>query len=46
MTTTGDPDADINLGELIGSENEDGLVELRAEDLGGEELERLAVDLD
>ena len=46
MTTTSDPDADIDLGELVGSEDEDGLVELRPEDLGGEQLERLAVDTD
>ena len=46
MTTTGDADADIDLGELVGAEEEDGLVELRPEDLGGEELERLAVDPD
>ena len=46
VTTTGDADADVDLGELIGAEEEDGLVELRAEDLGGEQLERLAVDTD
>lgn len=46
MTTTGNPDADIDLSELVGAEEEDGLVELSPEDLGGEQLERLAVDLD
>jgi hypothetical protein len=46
VTTTSDPDTDVDVGELIGTDNEDGLVELRPEDLGGEQLERLAVDLD
>lgn len=46
VTTTSDPDANIDLGELIGAENEDGLVELRPEDLRGKELEGLAVDTD
>lgn len=46
VTTTGDADADIDLSELVGTEEEDRLVELRPEDLGGEQLERLAVDTD
>jgi len=46
VTTTGDADADIDLSKLVGAEEEDGLVELRPEDLGGEQLERLAVDTD
>lgn len=46
MTTTSDPDADIDFGKLVGAENEDGLVELRPEDFWGKELEGLAVDPD
>lgn len=46
MTTTGNADADVDLGELIGTEDENGLVELRPEDLRGKQLERLAVDPD
>jgi hypothetical protein len=46
MTTTGDLDADIDTGELIKTEEEDGLVELGPEDLSGEQLEGSAVDLD
>lgn len=46
VTTTGNPDADVDVGELIGAQDEDRLVELRPEDLGGEQLERLAVHTD
>ena len=46
MTTTSDPDADVDLSKLVGTEEEDGLVELRPQDLGSEQLERLAVDPD
>lgn len=46
MTATGDPDTDVDPGELFGPQNQDGLVQLRSEDLGRKQLERLAVDLD
>lgn len=46
MTTTGDLDTNIDVGELIVADDENGLVELSPEDLGGEELDGLAVDLD
>lgn len=46
VTTTGNADTDVHLGELVGAEDEDGLVKLRPEDLGGKQLERLAVDPD
>jgi hypothetical protein len=46
MTTTGDLDADIDAGKLIGAEEENGLVELSAEDLRSVELQRDTVDLD
>lgn len=46
MTTTGNLDPDVDLGELINAQEEDGLVQLRAENLGSEELEGGAVDSD
>lgn len=46
MTTTGDLEADVDLGELVGAEEKDGLVELGPEDLGGVELKGNTVDLD
>lgn len=46
VTTTRDPDANVHVGKLVGAEEQDGLVELRPEDLGGKELEGPAVDLD
>jgi hypothetical protein len=46
VSTTGHLNANIDIGEFIGSQQQDRLVELGSEDLGGEELERCAVDLD
>lgn len=46
MATTGHLDADIDTSKLIEAEKENGLVELGPENFGGEELQRLAVDLD
>jgi len=46
VTTTGHLDADIDIGELVGAEEEDGLVKLRTEDLRGEQLQGSAVDPD
>jgi len=46
VTTTSDPDANVDIGELVGAEDEDGLVELCPENLRGKQLERLAVNLD
>ncbi len=34
MTTTGNPDADVNVGELVEANDEERLVELGAQDLG------------
>jgi len=45
VTTTGDFDPDINTLVLVDAEEENRLIELRTEDLGGEELERCAVHL-
>jgi hypothetical protein len=46
VTTSGDPDPDINIGELVEANNEERLVDLEAEDLRLDELERTSVDLD
>ena len=46
VTTTGNLDADIDIGELVNAQEEDGLVQLGAEDIGAEKLEGSAVDLD
>jgi hypothetical protein len=46
VATTGNADADVDVGELVEAENEEGLVDLEAEDLGLNKVERAAVDLD
>jgi hypothetical protein len=46
VATTGDADADVQVGELVEADNEEGLVDLEAQDLGLNELQRAAVDLD
>lgn len=46
MTTTGDTDADVELGEVVGAGDQEGLVQLGAQDLLAEQLEGLAVDAD
>ena len=46
MTTAGDADANVHVGELVNADDEEGLVELGAEDLGAVEGERTTVDLD
>jgi hypothetical protein len=46
LTTTRHADADVDGGELIDPEKEDGLVELGPENLGGEELDGGAVHPD
>ena len=45
MTTSGYLDADVDAGELIDTEEEDGFVQLGTKDLGSKELERRAVHL-
>ena len=37
--------ADVDLGELVETDEEDGLVDLEAQDLRLDEVERLSVDL-
>lgn len=46
VSTTSNPDADIDVGELVEADNEEGLVDLESQDLGLDEVERLAVHLD
>ena len=46
MTTTSDSAADVDIGELVETDNEQRLVELGAKDLSAEEGEWPAVDLD
>ena len=45
-TTTLDTDTDVNVGEALLAENEDGLVDLSPQDLRLNELKRRTVDLD
>ena len=46
VTTTRDADADVKLGEVVGAGDQEGLVQLGAQDLLAEQLEGLAVDAD
>lgn len=46
VTTTGDTDTDVEAGELVEADNEQGLVDLGSENGRLNELERAAVDLD
>ena len=46
MTTTSNSDTDVNVGKLVEADDQKGLVELGAQDLGAKEGEGSAVDLD
>lgn len=46
VATAGDADADVDVGELVEADDEEGLVDLEAEDLRLHEGEGAAVDLD
>jgi hypothetical protein len=46
VTTTGDSDADIDVGELVKTNNEEGFVDLESQDLWLDEVEGLSVNLD
>ena len=46
LTTTTDTDADINVGETLLAEEEDGLEDLQAEDLRLDQLQRDTVNTD
>jgi hypothetical protein len=45
VTASGDPDADVDTGELVEADNQEGLVDLESQNLGLDQVERLAVDL-
>ena len=46
VSTSGDSDADVDAGELVEADNQERLVDLESQDLGLDQAERLAVDLD
>jgi hypothetical protein len=46
VSTTGDSDADVDHGELVETDDQEGFVDLESQDLGLDEVERLSVDLD
>ena len=46
MTTSSDTDADIDFGESLETDDQERLIDLETEDLGLDEVERGAVDLD
>jgi hypothetical protein len=46
VTTTGDADADVDISELVNTEDQDGLVNLESQDLGLDLGKRLSVNLD
>lgn len=45
VSTTSNPDADIDVGELVKTNYEKGFVDLESKDFGLDEVERLAVNL-
>lgn len=45
MSTTGNSDADINVGELVKTGNQERFIDLESQDLGLDEVEGLSVDL-
>jgi hypothetical protein len=46
VSTTSHSDADIDVGELLETDDEEGFVDLKSEDLRLDEVERLSVHLD
>jgi hypothetical protein len=45
VSTTGNSDADVDVGELVETNDQEGLVDLESQDLWLDEVERLSVDL-
>jgi hypothetical protein len=45
VSTTGDSDANIDAGEFVETDCQEGFVDLKSQDLGLDEVERLSVDL-
>lgn len=46
VTTTRDADANVDIGKLVNTEDQDGLVDLESQNLGLNEGKRLSVNLD
>lgn len=46
VSTASNTDADVDTGELVEADNQEGLVDLESQDLGLDEVEGLSVDLD
>lgn len=46
VSTTGNADSDVDVGELVETDNEERLVDLESQDLWLNEVEGLAVNLD
>jgi hypothetical protein len=45
VSTTSNSDADIDTGELVETDDQEGFIDLESQDLGLDEVERLSVDL-
>lgn len=46
VSTTGNSDSDVDVGELVKTNNEEGFVDLESQDLWLDEVEGFAVNLD
>ncbi len=46
VSTTGNPNADVDVGELVQTNDQEGLVDLESKDLGLDQVEGLSIDLD
>lgn len=46
VSTAGDAHADVDAGELVEADDQEGLVDLESQDLGLDQAEGLSVDLD
>ena len=46
VSTTSNSDTDVDVGELVEANDQEGFVDLESQDLGLDEVERLSVDLD
>lgn len=45
LTTTGNTDTDVNTGESVETDDQEGLVDLESQDLWLNQVQRLSVDL-
>jgi hypothetical protein len=45
VSTTSDPDADVDVGEFLETDNQEGFVNLESKDLRLDEIERLSINL-